>query len=161
MTLLSFRMRWIQLLIYKIHTRDDEKLCFAEKTKIIILQKSGGAMAPLATLAPPVSMALQIPLLVWRYLTNTLPVSARIYVFFLSGLSFTDTDNSQVNRGREVTIAYSTLPLPPAHKYSYIYLQLCMWDDYHMFLIATPGFTRLLLDEINYLIELPFDWLMM
>ena len=42
MNLLSFRMRWIQLLIYKIHTRDDEKLCFAEKTKSIILQKSGG-----------------------------------------------------------------------------------------------------------------------
>ena len=42
-------------MIYKIHTRDDEKLCFAEKTKSIILQKSGGAMAPLA---PPVSTAL-------------------------------------------------------------------------------------------------------
>ena len=54
MTLLSFRMRWIQLLLYKIHARDDEKLCFAEKTSII-LQKSGGAMAPLA---PPVSTAL-------------------------------------------------------------------------------------------------------
>ena len=43
------------LLIYKIHTRDDEKLCFVEKTKSIILHKSGGAMAPLA---PPVSTAL-------------------------------------------------------------------------------------------------------
>ena len=42
MTLLSFRMRRIQLLIYKIHTRNDEKLCFAEKTKSIILQKRGG-----------------------------------------------------------------------------------------------------------------------
>ena len=40
-TLLSFRMRWIQLLINKIHTSDDEKLCFPEKTKSIILQKSG------------------------------------------------------------------------------------------------------------------------
>ena len=28
-------------MIYKIHTRDDEKLCFAEKTKSITLQKSG------------------------------------------------------------------------------------------------------------------------
>ena len=34
-----------------------------------------------------------------------------------------------------------------------------MWDDYHVFLIATLVFTRLLLDEIYYLIELPFDWL--
>ena len=40
-----------------------------------------------------------------------------------------------------------------------IYLQLCMWDDYNVFLIATLVFTRLLLDEIYHLIELPFDWL--
>ena len=32
--------------------------------------------------------------------------------FFLSGFCFTDTDNSQDNRGREETIFYSTLPLP-------------------------------------------------
>ena len=34
-----------------------------------------------------------------------------------------------------------------------------MWDDYHVFLVATFVFTRLLLDEIYRLIELPFDWL--
>ena len=34
-----------------------------------------------------------------------------------------------------------------------------MWDDYHVFLIATLVFTRLLLDEIYHLIELPFEWL--
>ena len=34
-----------------------------------------------------------------------------------------------------------------------------MWDGYHVFLIATFVFTRLLLDEIYHLIELPFDWL--
>ena len=39
-----------------------------------------------------------------------------------------------------------------------IYLQLCMWDDYHIFLIASLVFTRLLLNEIYHLIELPF-WL--
>ena len=61
--------------------------------------------------------------------------------FFLSGFSFTDTDDSQDSRGREGTIFYSTLPLPPAHDYSDIYLQLCMWDDYHMFLIAPLIFT--------------------
>ena len=79
--------------------------------------------------------------------------------FFLSGSSFTDTDDSQDSRGREGTIFYSTLPLPPAHKHWDIYLQLCMWDDYHVFLIAMLVFTRLLLDEIYHLIELPFEWL--
>ena len=78
--------------------------------------------------------------------------------FFLSGFSFTDTDDSQDSRGREGTIFYSTLPLPPAHEHSDIYLQLCMWDDYHIFLIALLVFTRLLLYEIYHLIELPF-WL--
>ena len=34
-----------------------------------------------------------------------------------------------------------------------------IWDDYHVFLIATFVFTRLLLDEIYHLIQLPFDWL--
>ena len=34
-----------------------------------------------------------------------------------------------------------------------------MWDDYHVFLLATPVFTRLLLDKIYHLIELPFQWL--
>ena len=45
--------------------------------------------------------------------------------FFLSGFSFTDTDDSQDSRGREGTIFYSTLPIPPAHEHSDIYLQLC------------------------------------
>ena len=39
-----------------------------------------------------------------------------------------------------------------------IYLELCMWDDYHIFLIASLVFTRLLLNDIYHLIELPF-WL--
>ena len=80
--------------------------------------------------------------------------------FFLSGFSFTDTDDSQDSRGREGTIFYSALPLPLAHKHSGTYLQLCMWDDYHIFLIATRVFTRLLFDEIYHLIELPLNWLM-
>ena len=54
---------------------------------------------------------------------------------FLSGFSFTDTDDSQDSR-RKGTIFYSTLPLPPAHEHSDIYLQLCTWDDYHIFLIV-------------------------
>ena len=80
-------------------------------------------------------------------------------IFFLSGSSFTNTDDSQDSRGRKGTIFYSTLPLPPAHEHWDIYLQLCMWDDYHIFLIAPLVFTRLLLDEIYHFIELPFDWL--
>ena len=40
-------------------------------------------------------------------------------------------------------------------------LQLCTWDDYHIFLIPPLVFTRPLLDEIYHLIELLFDWLMM
>ena len=82
-------------------------------------------------------------------------------LFFLSRFSFTDTDNSQDSRGREGTIFFSTEPLPSAHEYSDIYLQLYTWDDYRIFLIATLVFTRLLLNEIYYLIELPFEWLMM
>ena len=34
-----------------------------------------------------------------------------------------------------------------------------MWDGYHVFLIATLVFTRLLLDEIYHFIVLPFEWL--
>ena len=50
--------------------------------------------------------------------------------------------------GRERTIFYSTRSLPPAHKHSDIYLQLCMWEDYHWLLIRALVFTRLLFDEI-------------
>ena len=79
------------------------------------------------------------------------------FFFFLSQFSF--TDDSQDSRGREGTIFYSTLPLLPAHEHWDIYLQLYMWDDYNGFLIATLVFTRLLLDELYHLIDLPFDWL--
>ena len=63
-------------------------------------------------------------------------------IFFLSGFFFTETGDSQDSREREGTIFYSTLPLPLAHKHSDIYLQLCMKDDYHIFLIASLVFTR-------------------
>ena len=64
---------------------------------------------------------------------------------FLSG-SFTYTGNSQNCWEREGTILYSSLPLPPAHEHSYIYLQLYMPDDYLVFLIGSHIITRLLLD---------------
>ena len=60
---------------------------------------------------------------------------------FLLGFSFTDTDNSQKSRGRGRTIFYSTLTIPPAHKHLGIYLQLYMWDDYHIFLIVLLVFS--------------------
>ena len=79
--------------------------------------------------------------------------------FFLPGFSFTVTENSQDSRGREGTVFYSPLPLPPAHEHSVIYLPLSTWDDYHILLIAPLVFTRLLLDETYHLIELLVDWL--
>ena len=79
--------------------------------------------------------------------------------FFSIRVFFTDTHDSRDSREREGTIFYSTLPHPPAHEHYDIYLQLCMWDVYDVFLIATLVFTRLLLDEIYHVIEWPFEWL--
>ena len=42
-------------------------------------------------------------------------------LFFLSGFSFMDSDNSREKRGREGNHLYPTLPLPPAHEHSNIY----------------------------------------
>ena len=61
-----------------------------------------------------------------KYVNNKTNENLKSFFFFLSGFSFTDTDDSQDNRGREGTIFYSTLPLPAAHEHSDIYLQLCM-----------------------------------
>ena len=47
------------------------------------------------------------------------------------------------------------------HSLTNIHFQLCMWAYYHIFLIKPLLFTRLLLDEIYHLIELPFYWLTM
>ena len=51
--------------------------------------------------------------------------SQRIVFFFSIRVFFHGHCNSQDSRGREGTIFSSTLPLPPAHKHSDIYLQLC------------------------------------
>ena len=75
-------------------------------------------------------------------------------MFFILGFLSHDSRDS---RGREGTIFYSTLPLLHAHEHSDTFLQLCMWDDYQIFLIAALVFTRLLLDEFYHLIELPFE----
>ena len=80
-------------------------------------------------------------------------------IFFSIRVFFTGTGGSQDSRGREGAFFYSILPLPPTHEHRDIYYQLCMWDDYHVFLIATLVFARLQLYEIYHLIELQFDWL--
>ena len=46
--------------------------------------------------------------------------------------------------------------LPSPYTHSDIDLQLCMWNDYHIFLIVLLVFTRLLLNDIYHLIELLF-----
>ena len=40
------------------------------------------------------------------------------------------------------------------------YLQLCIWNDYHVFLMASHVITRMRLDEIYHLWEVVFDWLL-
>ena len=92
------------------------------------------------------------------YITDKVWIDANLFTFSIR-VFFHDTDDWRDSRGREGTIFLSTLQLPPAHEHSDIYLQLCMWHGYHIFLIASFVFTRLLLDEIYHLIELSFDWL--
>ena len=48
---------------------------------------------------------------------------------------------------------YSSLLFPPAHRYSGIYLQLYIWDDYHVFSNTLLVATRLLPDELYHLVE--------
>ena len=71
-------------------------------------------------------LVLLVPLVCKSVKKNTI---LRLYTdiyFFLSGFSFTDSGDSHDSRGREGTMFYSTLPLPPAHEHSDTYLQLCM-----------------------------------
>ena len=65
-----------------------------------------------------------------------LPSPMKFCFFSLLGYFFTDTDYSQGSKGREETMFYSSMSLPPAHEHSDIYLQLWMWDDYYIFLIV-------------------------
>ena len=65
-----------------------------------------------------------------------------------------------MDKSSSAYLLQSNLPsIPSAHEHSDIYLQLCKWGDYQVFLITTVLFARLLLDDIYHLIELPFDWL--
>ena len=86
-------------------------------------------------------------------------VIVRQFRFLKHDNIFTDTDDSQDIKGREGIVFYPTVSLPPAHEHWDIYLQLCIRDDYQVFLIETLVFIRFLLNEIYHLIELQFDWL--
>ena len=81
-----------------------------------------------------------------------------LFFFYQGFLSRTLTTHRTAGEGR----GPSFIPLYHFHPLTNIqilqHLQLCMWDDYHIFLIASLAFTRLLLDEIYHLMELPF-WL--
>ena len=94
---------------------------------------------------------------------NSYPLSLKVSYTFLSGFSLTDTNKlwDTGDQGLGGNCLYSTLLLPLAHKRSDIYLQLCIWEDYHVFWIAPLVATRLQLDKICHLLTLPFDWLMM
>ena len=70
----------------------------------------------------------------WRDLKTFYKFSSQNYIclhllrgrinrfFFLSGFSFTDTDDSQNSRGSERTIFYSTLPLPFRHFFATLHM---------------------------------------
>ena len=77
-----------------------------------------------------------------------------IRVFFYRHYQFTG------EQGKGEGHLNSSLPLTPTHKLSDIYLQLWKWDDHHIFLVTPVVITRLLLDEIYPLREIPFRWLM-
>ena len=79
------------------------------------------------------------------------------YHSFLAGFSFMDIGNSQNSRGGNETIFIPLYHFTRSQRY----LEFCMRDDYHVFLIAPLVFTRLQLEEIYNPLELPFDWLMM
>ena len=81
--------------------------------------------------------------------------SKKVFFFYQGFLSQTLTTHRTAGEGRGPS--YSTLQLPPAHEHSDIYLQLCTWDGYHIFLIVTLAFTKLLLDEIYHMLKLLFD----
>ena len=57
-----------------------------------------------------------------------------MFFFFYQGLRSQALAILEKAGGRDHL--YSSLPLTTAQNHSDIYLQLCMWDDYHVFLLA-------------------------
>ena len=76
--------------------------------------------------------------------------------FFVSGFSSkTLTIHRTTGEGR----GPSFISLYHFHLLIKIETFICNTDDYHVSLIATLVFTRLLFDELYHLLELPFEWL--
>ena len=87
-----------------------------------------------------------------------------IFLFYQGFLSRTLTTHRTTGqrRGPYFIPLYHFHPLTNIQKRIWsLSAPICTWDSYHIFLIATFVFTRLLLDGIYHLIELLFDWLMM
>ena len=60
--------------------------------------------------------------------------------FFCQEFFFTVTSDLEDSKAiKEEEHLYSFLPLPPTHEHSGIYLGLCIWDDYLLFLIASKN----------------------
>ena len=91
-------------------------------------------------------------------MVNSLPTSFlfSFFNFYQSFLSHTLMIHGITREGREPFV--SSIPLPPALKHLGI---CCTWDDYHMFFFVSYVNTRLLLDEIYHLGELPFKGTLM
>ena len=87
-----------------------------------------------------------------------------IFLFCQGFLSQTLTTHriAEQRRGPSFIPLYHFHSLTNIQKLIYnSFAPICMWDVYHIFLIATVVFTGLLLDGIYQLIELLFEWLMM
>ena len=97
------------------------------------------------------------------FIANCFPIR----VFFHRHWRFT----GQQGKGVDDTLHHLkyTLPLPPTHEPWDLYLQLYMWDDYHVFLVATlclpdchsMRLTTLSNYHFDWLIDWLIDWLMM
>ena len=90
-----------------------------------------------------------VPMRIQRWLL----IQIHLSFFFLSGFfsrTMTTDKTAREGRGTSFIPLYHFHPLTNIHTFI---LQLCMFDDHHIFLIALLIFTRLLLDEIYHLIE--------
>ena len=72
----------------------------------------------------------------WIYILRLLVDAMHFYfcsirVFFYRHWRLTEQQTKVGNH------LHSSLRFPPAHEQSNIYFQLCMWDDYHVFLIVS------------------------
>ena len=92
----------------------------------------------------------------WFALLLLLLLFLFLLLFYLSGFS---SQKLTIHRTAGERRGPSFIPLYNFHPLTNIGTFICMWDDYHVFLIATLVFTRLLLDGIYHFNQLPFEWL--